>query len=140
MVIDSLTSIHIVKGWVNNMSSNQNYTHRATLIQTGLTYYLPIQGSRGQWRGDTGITGLPRVHPFTELSVLGEAGVNFFLSHNTRCLPQPPLPTVHQARCLHSFFWFKLGKLLRKNIWAAFLTSHIVFFCRLKFQRRMVKQ
>lgn len=42
MVIDSKTAIHIVNGWVNNTSSNQNYTHRASITQTGLTYYLHL--------------------------------------------------------------------------------------------------
>lgn len=59
MVIDSKTAIHIVNGWVNNTSSNQNYTHRATFTQTGLTYYLHLyihiclqsKVRRGQWRG-----------------------------------------------------------------------------------------
>lgn len=48
MVIDSKTAIHIVNGWVNNTSSNQNYTHRATLTQTGLTYYLHLSTEQGQ--------------------------------------------------------------------------------------------
>lgn len=59
MVIDSKTAIHIVNGWVNNTSSNQNYTHRATFTQIGLTYYLHLyihiclqsKVRRGQWRG-----------------------------------------------------------------------------------------
>lgn len=61
MVIDSKTAIHIVNGWVNNTSSNQNYTHRATFTQTGLTYYLHVyihmsteQGQKGSMeRGGT---------------------------------------------------------------------------------------
>lgn len=61
MVIDSKTAIHIVNGWVNNTSSNQNNTHRATLTQTGLTYYLHVyihmsteQGQKGSMeRGGT---------------------------------------------------------------------------------------
>lgn len=59
MVIDSKTAIHIVNGWVNNTSSNQNNTHRASITQTGLTYYLHLyihiclqsKVRRGQWRG-----------------------------------------------------------------------------------------
>lgn len=61
MVIDSKTAIHIVNGWVINTSSNQNYTHRATFTQTGLTYYLHVyihmsteQGQKGSMeRGGT---------------------------------------------------------------------------------------
>lgn len=61
MVIDSKTAIHIVNGWVNNTSSNQNNTHRATITQTGLTYYLHVyihmsteQGQKGSMeRGGT---------------------------------------------------------------------------------------
>lgn len=61
IVIDSKTAIHIVNGWVNNTSSNQNNTHRASITQTGLTYYLHVyihmsteQGQKGSMeRGGT---------------------------------------------------------------------------------------
>lgn len=63
MVIDSKTAIHIVNGWVNNTSSNQNYTHRATsshpdwpyiLLTSIYTHMSTEQGQKGSMeRGGT---------------------------------------------------------------------------------------
>lgn len=92
--MDGSITLHPTKTILTGLLSPRLALHITYIYIYTYVYRARSEGVNGEGR-DTGITGLPRVHPFTELSVLQEAGVNLFLSHNTHRLPQPPLPIAH---------------------------------------------